>query len=278
MRVGSLRTRSQIHGFLPAKRLVEMKQFSDVVKEINKTLNEMILFENIVNTTLIFLVFYLILSVLNFHPLYALVPALLYLGFYSYMSFKSYKPLIVESKYAPLREKLRTAADNVGMSNPIVEELEYEVTTEMKNVGLSMFINPKTLSYKIFAVMALSFMIIFATTLNLKLLEFARQKVPDIFDRTPKGVGNFVATKLETKDDLYGKSDVATLGDKELNIRIKPVDFKINVKEEGEFKRQEFETVFPKDLTVKETVAYEENIPQEQQELVKNYFKKLAEG
>ncbi len=255
-----------------------MKQFQSVVKEINRTLNELILFENVVNTTIVFLVFYLILSILNFNPLLALLPALLYLGFYSYMSFKSYKPLIVESKYAPLREKLRTAADNIGKDNPIVEELEYEVTTEMKNVGLSLFINPKTLSYKIFAVMLLSFMIIFATTLNLKLLEFAKQKVPDIFERGPKGVGNFIAVKLNTSDDIYGKEDVAKLGDKELNIRLKPIDFKVNVKETGDVQQQKFESVFPKELTVKETVAYEENIPQEQQELVRNYFKKLAEG
>ena len=255
-----------------------MKQFKDVVTEINKTLNQIILFENIVNTTLIFLVSYLVLSVLDFHPLFALVPAALYLGFYTHLAFKSSKPLIVESKYAPLREKLRTAADNVNMSNPIVEELEYEVTSEMKNVGLSMFINPRTLSYKIFAVMTLSFMIIFATTMNLKLLEFAKHKVPDIFDRGPKGVGNFVATQLNTSGDIYGKEDVAKLGDKDLNIRIKPVDFKVNVREEGATEQHQFETTFPRDMTVRETVAYEENIPQEQQELVKNYFKKLAEG
>lgn len=255
-----------------------MKQFSNVIKEINRTLNELIFFENIVNTTLVFLVFYLILSIFDFKPLYALVPALAYLGFYSYKSSKASKPLIVEGKYTPLREKLRTAADNIGMESPIVEELEYEVTSEMKNVGLSLFINPKILSYKIFAVVLLSFMIIFATTLNLKLLEFAKHKVPDIFERGPKGVGNFVATQLNTTDDIYGKEDVAKLGDKELNIRIKPVDFKVNVKEEGDVQKQKFEAVFPNEFVVKETVAYEENIPQEQQELVKNYFKKLAES
>ena len=256
-----------------------MKQFSDVVKEINKTLNELIFFENIVNTTLVFLISYLLLSIFDFYPLYALVPALAYLGFYSYISFRSYKPLIIEGKYAPLREKLRTAADNVNLNNPIVEELEYEVTSEIKNVGMSMFINPKTLSYKILAAMVLSFMIIFVTTANLKLLEFAKNKVPDIFEtKGLKGVGNLAATQLNTSDDIYGKNDIATLCDKELNRRLKPVDFKVSVKEEGDVHPQKFETVFPQDAVVKETVAYEENIPQEQQELVKNYFKKLAEG
>lgn len=259
--------------------IFDMKNFSNVVKEINRTLNQIIFFENMVNTTLVFLAFYLLLSLFNVKPLFALIPSLGYLCYYSYFSFKSSKPILVESKYAPLREKLRTAADNVGMESPIAEELAYEVTSEMKNVGLSLFINPRSLSYKIFAVMLLSFLIIFATTLDLKLFEFAKQKIPDIFDtRNLKGVGNFVAVQLNTSDDIYGKNDVAKLGDKELDIRIKPVDFKINVKEEGESEQHKFETVFPSDLAVKETSAYEENIPQEQQELVKNYFKKLAES
>lgn len=256
-----------------------MKHFPNVVKEINRTLTHLILFENIVNTTLVFLVFYLVLSVLDFHPLYALIPSLIYLGFFSYITLRASKSLLVESKYAPLREKLRTAADNLGLENPIVEELEYEVTSGMKNVGLSMFINPRTLSYKIFAVMLLSFLIIFATTLNLKLIELARHSVPSIFDtRSMKGVGNLATVALNTSQDIYGKGNVAKLGDNELNIRLQPVNFKVNVKEEGAAQQQKFETVFPNAITVKETAAYEENIPQEQQQLVKNYFQKLAQG
>ena len=263
---------------MQTRESANMKQFSDVVKEINRTLTQLIFFENIVNTTLVFLVFYLILSVIGFNPFYSFIPALAYIGYYTYMAFRSSKPLIVESKYAPLREKLRTAADNAGLENPIADELRYEVAAEMKNVGLSMFINPRTLSYKIFAVMVLSFLILFATILNFKFLELGGQG-PNIFDTKGfKGVGNLVATKLNTTDDIYGKNNVAKLGDNELNIKIKPIDYKVNVREEGEANQQQFETVFPKELTVKETTAYEENIPEEQQELVKNYFKKIAEG
>ena len=256
-----------------------MKQFPSVVKEVNRTLNELILFENIVNTTLVFLVFYLLLSIFDFRPIYALIPAAAYLAFYTYLSFRSPKSFLVESKYEPLREKLRTAADNMNLDNPVAEELKYEVTSEIKNVSLSMFISPKSISYKIFAVMALSFLIIFATTMNLKVLELARQKVPSIFDtKNLKSIGNLAATQLNTSNDIYGKNDVAKLGDNELNIRIKPIDFKVNVKEEGESTQQKFETTFPQEIGVKETVAYEESIPQEQQELVKNYFKKIAES
>ena len=256
-----------------------MKPFDNVVKEINRTLTQMMLFENIVNAVLIFLAFYFILSLVDMNPFFASIPAFAYLGYHTYLTFKSSKHLMVESKYAPLREKLRTAADNISMDNPIVEELEYEVTTEMKNVGLSMFINPKTLSYKIFGVMLLSFLIIFVSSLNLKVLEFAKQKVPDIFEtRNLKGIGNFAATHLNTSEDIYGDKNVAKLGDDELDIRIKPVDFSVSVREVGEVEQRKFETTFPQELAVKESTAYEENIPQEQQELVKNYFKKLAES
>ena len=259
--------------------VAKMKPFDNVVKEINRTIMQMLLFENIVNATLIFLASYFILSLVDVHPFFALVPAMGYLLYYTYVALKSSKHLLVESKYAPLREKLRTAADNVGMDNPIVEELEYEVTAEMKNVGLSMFINPKTLSYKIFAVMFLSFLIIFISSLNLKFIEFAKQKVPDIFEtRNLKGIGNFAATQLNTSEDIYGSKDVAKLGDNDLDIRIKPVDFSVSVRETGETEQRRFETTFPQELSVKESTAYEENIPQEQQELVKNYFKKLAES
>ena len=45
-------------------RNIIMKQFPSVIKEVNRTLNEIIMFENIVNTTLVFLTFYLVLSLL----------------------------------------------------------------------------------------------------------------------------------------------------------------------------------------------------------------------
>src|SRR3989344_3250168 len=221
----------------------KMKNFNRVLKEINKTLTQLSIFENLVNSTIVFLVSYLIFSFFGFHFLYSLVPTFTYLVFYTYRSMKRYNPSIVESKYSPLREKLRTAADNVKYNNPVIDELEYEVTSEMKNVGISLFINPKTISYKIFAATLLSFLIIFSSTLNIK---------------------------FENSNDIYGNDEIAKLGDNELSIKIRPVDFKVSVKEEGSLDKKDFETIFPQDVVVKESAAFEENIAQEDQELVKN--------
>ncbi|MBI2107762.1 hypothetical protein HYU10_00995 [Candidatus Woesearchaeota archaeon] len=252
-----------------------MKQFGGVLREINRTLNELMLFENIINTVLIFLAFYLISSFFRLSFIFSVIPAAAYLIVLTYLRMGVSKARMVEDKYAPLKEKLRTAADNISKDNVIIDELEYEVTNEMKGVGLSLFINPRNISYKILAATFLSFLIIFTSTFNIQFPAF-KKTVPDIFEKGIKGAGDFVVTKLNPDDDIYGEEDVAKLGDDELDIRIKPVDFKVSVKEEGSFQRREFSTIFPSDALVKESAAYEENIPKEQQELVKNYFKKLA--
>src|SRR3989338_6682992 len=118
-----------------------MKQFKLVLMEINRTLNELMLFENIINTALIFLGFYLFLSFFRVSFVFSLIPAVAYLAVFTYIRLRMPKSRIVEDKYAPLKEKLRTAADNVEKENVIIDELEYDETMEMKSGGFFLFNN-----------------------------------------------------------------------------------------------------------------------------------------
>lgn len=102
--------------------------------------------------------------------------------------------------------------------------------------------------------------------------------IGDGYRQKSKGAGDFEAVKLKPDDDIYGNDEVAELGDNELDIRIKPVDFKVSVKEEGEVQTGTFNDIFPKNAILKEGEESNEDIPKEQQELVKRYFKKLAES
>ena len=94
------------------------------------------------------------------------------------------KRKIVEGKYDPLKEKLRTAADNIKDENPVIKELEEEVVHELKHVELSSFIQTKKVSYKIFVTILLSFAIVFATTLNLYIVYLTDflTNVPDLLE------------------------------------------------------------------------------------------------
>ncbi len=259
-----------------------MKDFIRVIKEINRTLNFFIVFESILNATIFFLVVYFLLSLVNLFPILALIPTIIYFIMRWNANSKRDKRKIVESKYEPLKEKLRTAADNVREENPVVNELEMEVIQDLKNVGLSSFIQTKEVSYKIFTIMLLSFAIVFATTLNLYVVDLNKlfSNLPDIWDNINpiRRADNVLLGEINESEDIYGNSKLAVLGEKQIDIRIKPVNYEVNVREEGDVEQKQFDEIFPRDVAVEQASAFEEKIPEEQQELVKSYFNKLARG
>jgi|TARA_Y100000310_G_scaffold330035_1_gene400963 hypothetical protein len=255
-----------------------MKNFIKVIQEINSTLNFLIVFESILNATIFFLVVYFLLSLVNLFPIIAIIPALIYFVLRFGAKSRRDKRKIVEGKYMPLREKLRTAADNIGEENPIVNELEEEVVDDLRHVGLSSFIQTKLVSYKIFATIGLSFAIVLVTTLGLYIVDLNEflSNVPDFLENLPRRADNVMLGELNESQVIYGKSKLAILGDEEIDIRIKPANYEVNVREEGDVEQKQFDEIFPREVAVEQASAFEERIPEEEQELVKSYFNKLA--
>jgi len=242
----------------------------------------LIIFETTINAVIFFLFIYFLLSLINLYPILALIPAMVYFISRLYVNSKTDKRKIVEGKYEPLKEKLRTAADNYKEQNPVVDELQDEVVKDLKNVGLSSFISTKRISYKIMATIALSFAIVLATTLNLYIvdLNLFLINLPELLENINpiKRADNTLLGDINESDDIYGDSKLAILGNREIDIRIKPVNYEVNVREEGDVEQKQFDEIFPSDIAVEQSSAFAEDIPEEQQELVKNYFNKLAGG
>src|SRR3989338_2755146 len=261
-----------------------MKNFINVIKEIDRTLNMVFVFSTILNAAIFFLSVYLLLSIVNLYPILALIPAAVYFALRLYSRSKMDKRKIVESKYEPLNEKLRTAADNIKEDNPVINELEEEVVHDLKNVGLSSFIQTKEISYKLFATIALSFVIVLTTTTNLYIIdlnEFLSTTLPEYLKGIPKLADGALFGEINESEDIYGDSQLAVLCndgqiDCDINIRISPVNYEVSVREEGDVEQKQFNDIFPSDVDVEQASAFEENIPEEQQELVKKYFDKLA--
>jgi hypothetical protein len=256
-----------------------MKNFNKVIKEINRTLNFLFVFNSILNASIFFLVVYLLLSIVNLFPILALIPALVYFVLRLTERSKADKRKIVESKYEPLKEKLRTAADNIKEDNPVVNELEEEVIHDLKNVGLSSFVKTKNISYKLFATIALSFVIVLITTMNLYIIDLNKflSTVPEFLEGIPRLASSKVYGDINESDEIYGDSQLAVLGNENIDIKISPVNYEVSVREGGDVEQKQFDEIFPSDVDVDQASAFEENIPEEQQELVKNYFNKLAD-
>ena len=256
-----------------------MRNFINVIKEINRTLNFVFFFNSILNAAIFFLSVYLLLSIVNLYPILALIPAAIYFALRLYSRSKMDKRKIVESKYEPLKEKLRTAADNIKEDNPVINELEEEVVHDLKNVGLSSFIQTKEISYKLFVTIALSFVIVLITTMNLYIIDlnqFLSTTLPEYLKGIPKLADSSLLGEINESNDIYGNSQLAVLGNEQIDIKISPVNYEVSVREEGDVEQKQFNEIFPSDVDVEQASAFEENIPEEQQELVKKYFDKLA--
>src|SRR3989338_271941 len=194
------------------------------------------------------------------------------------------KARIVEGKYDILKEKLRTAADNINAENPIVDELQSEVIQEMRNVRASSFVNTRRVAYKITGCVILCFAIIFIATLNIRFFDL---KV--IFDKIPEYIignsepsegsegGVLGASMLGEDDAIYGAESIAEIGDKEMKVEIKPVGAEITIRDVREASEKRFEEQFPEDVFLKSAEsASEENI--DDKDLIKNYFLNIAKG
>jgi len=235
-----------------------MKGFKKVVKEVNETLNDILVFETIINSIMIFLMIYVILSISNLNALYALLPAIVYLIVVSYNKIKKSKAKIVEEKYEVLDEKLRTAVDNVDMDNPIVNELQSDVVQNIRKVKASSFVNTKRMAYKITGCVVLCFTIIFLATLNIHFFDFSVvfDKIPKyiIGEGKPSGVagGDSLGAGAYSGDgSIYGAESVAKIGDEELNIEIKPVNFEISIRNVKEASEKHFDEQFPEEVFLK---------------------------
>ena len=257
-------------------------KFKEIIKEMNITIDKIVIFEDILNSLLVFLGFYFVLLLLSINPMYSLIPAAMYLGISVYTTLNIDKAKIVESHYNELNEKLRTAEDSADIENPIVEELRADVVNELRDVKVSSFLNMKKTSYKIVAVVLLCFLIVFFASANITLIDAGL--MADLFDfkfLADAGGNNGTAViggSGEGGEDIYGKEGIAELGSQEMELNIAPVSFEVGVRDISDFEERDFEETFPDEVFAESSAAFEENINLDEQELIKNYFKELSKG
>ncbi len=261
-----------------------MKDFKSVLKEINRILDEILVFDIILNSVIIFLTCYLGLMLLSLNPWYALFPTLAYFIALLFRDIKKNKYMMVEEKYTPLYEKLRTSVDNADVNNEVVEELKKEVINDLRNVKVSSFVRMRRITAKVFSCVFLCFIILLLAMYGIQLANFNLkfEKVKELIYGIGKGGGDEGGDELtagsgEGDENIYGREHIAKLGKEELKIKIKMPTIE-TISEIEEPPEREFEEAFPDEIFTSASGAYEEKIAIENQKLVKEYFKKLSEG
>jgi len=269
-----------------------MQPFTSLLDEIRKTLMGFYLFNNILTCIVVFLVSYLLLSILTFHPYYAFIPAVMYLIISTYVRAKGNMVAEVERKYAGLDEKLRTAAQYLRYSNPVIDDLKTQVVSQMHTVKSSSFFHTRRTTTKVSLAVLLCFLIILSSHFDKHFfdLKYGIQqqldKIPEIVkkaadrlapeDDTPRLFDEDGQAGNLANRDIYGDKSLAELGDDVVNMEMHSLNFRLSLKEEQELVSDEFEDSFPSDIYAEGASTFKETIAVSDQEVVKKYFKSLT--
>jgi len=263
-------------------------KFKKVVVEINSTLSSISLFGLFLNSIVVYLAFYLTFLLIGVKPIYAFVPGLGYFIALAYPTFKDNKIRRIEKRYPELNEKLRTAADNMDKKNPVVEDLCKECAHEMYHVEVSSFLSPGKVSSRIIAATLLCFLVLYLTAIDIQPLQ-----IDNLWDNVAEGIGQAIGSRENdantfaggpsgagqstTQGDILGIPAWIKLGS-EQDVQIETAGYEVNIRDIKEAKQQDFDGDWPDEVFAQGASAFEDNIPKEQQELVKSYFEKLAGG
>lgn len=281
-----------------------MKNFKKVLNDVNLTLTDLFLFDLVLNTIIIFLAAYFVLSLFSFYPLGAAVPAVFYLLVAGVKKFRRNKLALVESKYPHLQEKLKTSADYINEDNEVIRTLQDEVTREIQVVRSSSFLDIHNTVFKTILTVLLSFLIIYVSAINLVILdtdkfvleraESLRNAIEGDSSSDPAAQGvmgsgaagsgdllqgdvrNALSMANVTNEDIFGKKTMAKLGESEIEMELKTNKYELNLREEGALQDKTFEDTFPGGIEAVGSEVYEESIVGDERELVKKYFDKLS--
>lgn len=186
----------------------------------------------------------------------------------------------VGAAYPGLDEPLRTAYDNRGIENVVVDDLAEMVTAEMDEIAYSSFLNRKRITSRVVLIILLALFIVSLAVANFSVAESARGvQLPLIGGGGSEGGGGggdlIDGAGTGSSGDIYGEPSVASIEGTNLDLTMYTgIGSEFSIREVSETAAQEFteSPTFPVEVTGSGTS--QEQITDA--ELVGRYFEELA--
>ncbi len=192
---------------------------------------------------------------------------------------------LVEEKYPRLRERLRTAYDNISLDNIIANDLKQTVSSTVESVRSSIFLRKKRINLGLIAII-ISVLLLTFVTLNDIHADMTPDDWKDLIDRLPFVPDNSNGNDLFEIDDnsqqpgaedITGPSAVIIVEGTEIDLSMPPGSAAGLDQDEGGGQDNDF-TPSPT-ATGNSTLssAYYESLPKGYEAVIKSYFEKMAE-
>lgn len=261
------------------------KKFSKIITQIHILFDNIVIFDAMITGILIFLFSYVILIVLGLNTMISFFIPPLYIFIYLFIKLRENKYIKIEKKFPHLDEKITTAVDNINVENPVVEELRNEISRDINEVDYASFYKERKTSFKVLIAVLLCFSIILLAQYD---VEFKLDPIKNrVLGFVRGGEGNATgiisdiisAATYGQDDDIFGEEYLSELGDDELTINMNKVGYEINIDDVKDPSQTEFQdSLFPEDIGFGKDKVYVQKDFKEHNELVKNYFKNMAES
>jgi len=243
-------------------------------------------FSNILlNSLIIFLFILLITTIFEFDWKFSVYFSVSYLLFSSIRSFFINKFNIVEAAVPELNEQIRTVADNITKTNPIIDDLKKDVIKNMHKVKTSYFIDFNNLAIKLIILCCFAFLIVLLAFINVRFESADFGKIGGIFGigGIHTSGGNLTDIDFEFMEGnlssiLGNNKSLAELGNRELSLLINPLESDIDLSKRKDAEYADYHPPnFPKEIYTSYDAAYSDKIAKQNQKVVRDYFERITQ-
>ncbi len=190
----------------------------------------------------------------------------------------------VGAAYPGLDEPLKTAYDNRGIENVVVDDLAGMVTAEMDEIAYSSFLNRKRITSRVVLIILLALFIVSLAVANFSVVESIDGVKLPVFGEGDGDVGiggsgdTIEGVGTGGSGDIYGEPSVASIEGTNLDLTMYTgIGSEFSIREVSETGAQEFmeSSPFPAEATGSRTYELSAS---ENSALVGRYFEKLPEA
>jgi hypothetical protein len=252
---------------------------------VKKMYNEMIVtslllnfFDALLSAGAVFSVGYFIVYFYRMPILIAIIATVIFFIISIIKKIRENKILLLEKKNPGLKERLRTSYEYKDQANTVINDLHKDILNMMKTVDVNSFLNNRRLFLKISVIC-----IMLTATLYMSSIGFDASDITRAISKTAifKGGSEFIGDMLgQTRDQaknrtLLDKPELIDSGNKELNISIDTYNTELDINDISNPEKNDFGGNYPDEIAGAADKVYEENIPEEYKDAVKEYFEKI---
>ena len=249
----------------------------DIRKDISRVKRSLVytkFFDCLLDGVVVSLIISGILFAFGFSIFYSLIFGGLYLIFGFVKSTKSARLSEIEKKVPDLEWQLRTAADNVGKRNEMVDHLNNEVAEKIGFVGIyDLLSGEKTLKRMIVIIVMISL---------IAYMNYDEFSLIDSFGEMGDGRNGLITglfsdkeTSIGNLDDILGNEKLIELGKDTIEIELGSEANEIDLGKEGDIELDNGGNKFEGDVDAIQDSSFDENIDISDKEIVERFYNNL---